>query len=572
MLATALVVLSLAAPASAQTLTYIEGTVRDANSGAPVADVCVSFGPPTACTAATNAQGYYRVDGVPAGDRSEWEIWYTKVGYKNHHAFGIVVRGPTTINVSIQQGAGNCARPSTPYRTAYLPNITKTLGGPDGWQTPFIIQNTTQGVITSLRVEFYRFSDGALVATRETCVLRPGNSYALVPNLMGDLADWSQFSVVAKSYMSDVVAVVNEHAGSGARAEAASYVGATSGARSVFLPNITRRFHGFVTPFIIQNLGVATTVATASFVSFDGTRTATVSRTIGPGRSQFVDPNSEPGLADGTQYAVTVAAAEPLSVVVNTHNDAPDVAAPVVYAANGLAGGAPTVRGPYAVKNQPGVGSGVSTIVVQNLGSVPTTVTLIFMRLGGGTPVAFAGPSVAPRASWAFDPRFVNGDPGQGLCSSAGSAGCLADGEYSFVAAGGPQASLAAVVNVIGTATAAGYSAIPVTSTRVYLPNVTRTLGGASGWTTPIFVQSAGATNVRLSWYRFSDGSLVTTQNVFVPDDAAIRVDPRTVPGLPDDSQFSVVAEGLDGQIAAIVHELNFQGGDGAMTYEGFAR
>src|SRR5205814_1440679 len=77
--------------------------------------------------------------------------------------------------------------------------------------------------------------------------------------------------------------------------------------KSVFLPNITRRFFGFDTPFIIQNLGTAATSATARFVSFDGSvPTVTALRTIDPGRSQFIDPNYEPGLVDGHQYAVTV--------------------------------------------------------------------------------------------------------------------------------------------------------------------------------------------------------------------------------------------------------------------------
>ncbi len=156
------------------------------------------------------------------------------------------------------------------------------------------------------------------------------------------------------------------------------------------------------------------------------------------------------------------------------------------------------------------------------------------------------------------------------LCAGA-MTGCLADGEYSFVAsaAGG---SLAAVVNVIGDTTAAGYTAMPAVTSRAYLPNVTKTLGGADGWTTPIYVQSVTATSVSASWYRFSDGSLVLAQNLAMTPGTTQRIDPRSVSALADDTQYAVVLEGNGGQVAAIVLELNFQGGDGAMIYEGFAR
>src|SRR5207249_502883 len=151
---------------------------------------------------------------------------------------------------------------------------------------------------------------------------------------------------------------VNEHQGSGTRAEALSYNGFTSGANTVYLPNITRRLFGlFVTPFIIQNLGDGAASVQATFRTFAGTGVpVTIARPIDPRRSTPIDPNSNgfnlgaPGLTDNKQYAVTVTSNQPVAVVVNTHADAASVANPVAYAADGVTGGASTIYAAYASK------------------------------------------------------------------------------------------------------------------------------------------------------------------------------------------------------------------------------
>src|SRR5207248_11347501 len=57
-----------------------------------------------------------------------------------------------------------------------------------------------------------------------------------------------------------------------------------------------------------------------SYRSFDGiTPTVTFTRSISPGQSQFIEPNSDdpnlgaPGLVDGKQYAVTITSPQPRS-------------------------------------------------------------------------------------------------------------------------------------------------------------------------------------------------------------------------------------------------------------------
>jgi hypothetical protein len=461
---------------------------------------------------------------------------------------------------------GACRTAAAPTTTAYLPNVTKTLGGPQGFQTPFIVQNTGKAS-TDLEVSFYGFSDGALITCHKVTGLAPGASFAHVPNTDADLPDNAQMSVVIRSFGSTVVGVVNQHGGS---VESDAYSAATKGATLVYLPNVVREFFGYHSPAIIQNLGTATAVVTATFRSFDGAvPTRTFFRTIAPGQSRVIEPNSDdpsvgaPGLIGGKQYSVTIESSQPISVVLNTHNDGPDASAPLFYSANGVSGGGTTVYGSYAVKNANG--GRVSTIVVQNLSGGPVTPSLTFTPLGGGSSQAFTSPAaIQSGAAWAFDPRFTNGVATSSAVPCTGpSAGCLGNGEYSFVAQAG--AAVAAMVNVIGPSSGMGYTANPTPSTSYFLPNV---LASYFGWNTPIFIQSVSATSAKLIWTPFTAGP-VTTQTVSLTAGAAIRIDPRSVPGLLAGRQYAVTLT-TNGSAGAIVMELHDSGGDNAMIYSGF--
>jgi hypothetical protein len=570
-------VLTLASLLLAQSSAYavepsLSGTVTDINTGLPINNVCVAVGPPVRCATSTKADGTYFLDMTGAPNGLKWDVRFLlgNPPQIKKEFLGVVVNGPTVVSGAID-ASGFVTPPAcgplnaaTPTATNYMPNITKTLGGPAGWQTPFIVQNTGLASAT-LEVSWYKFTDGSC-AKRINITRAPGTSYAYVPNNDPTIPDNSQFSVVVRSYGSTVVSVVNEHQGSGARAEAMSYDGFSGGTMSVFLPNITRRFFGYVTPFIIQNLGTATTTATAQFQERGGTDQMSAVRVIDPGRSQFVDPNSTLGLVDGKAYSVTVTANQPIAVVVNTHNDAPSVANPVAYSADGIALGGTTLYAPYFAKNASRVG--VSTMVVQNVGGGAATPSLKFTRLGGGNATTLSLGSVNASNSAAFDPRYTNGNTAQPLCGAGASPGCLADGEYSVeVTAGG--GTTAAAVSVIGAASAMGYTALTQATPKYFLPNVTRTLGGFDGWTTPILLQSTTATTATLAWYRFTDGVLVTQQSVPLTPGSGVRIDPRAVPGLTDDTQYAVVATS-SGNIAAIVVELA-NNGDNAMIYEGFS-
>ncbi len=441
--------------------------------------------------------------------------------------------------------------------TVYLPNITKMLGGADGWQTPFIVQNVGSSA-TDVQLDFYSFS-GQFVKTRYVAGVAPGTSFFHSPNHDPELAPGGQFSVVIRSASSPVVVVVNEHQNQldPVRQEALSYSGISRGSTKVFLPYTAYAVRGWLTTMIIQNLGATVATVSAKFVSFDGTKTVTLTRTIAVGRSQFIDPRIEPTLTSGVEYAVTMTANQPVGVVVNAHNDAAGVPTPMGFSYNGVLPmqDADTFV-PYAVKNADG---GRSTrLLIQNIGLTPATPAVFFRRLGdsSGSALGLEAPSpVAPGATFVDDLVQLS---------------ALPNGEYAAHVTGGQFAVVSATTS---PTTAMGFTNYTGNSNLFYLPNITRTLGGPNGWTTPIIIQSVSGfvRTARLSWYRFADGALMTTQTLTgLTYGASVRVDPRAVAGLSDDTQYAVVVETPAGGVAVVVTELNFGGGDAAMAYEGF--
>ena len=436
--------------------------------------------------------------------------------------------------------------------TIYLPNIVKMLGGADGWNTPFIVQNVGSST-TNLTFDFRRFSDGAVVKTRTVAGLAPGTSVFHAPNADPELAAGGQYSVVIKSFGSPVVAVVNEHQNEAnpQRQEALSYDGLSTGSTKVYLPYVAALSAGFYCTVITQNVGTAFAQVTADFKSYDGLKTAQLSRGIIAGGSQFIDPRFEANLVAGTDYSVTMTSTQPIGVVVNCHNDDAAVLAPRAFSYNGvLATNEIRAFAPYVAKNASGRSS---RVIVQNAGTAPAQPVLYWGSLGGPITTFLNGPaSLAPGSIWAYD--F--------------STSSVPDGERSIYVKGG---QFAVLVDTRSATTAMAYTGGAEFSNHVYVPNITRTLGGPTGWTTPIVVQSQDGFAATLKWYRFADGVLVYTQQLSfgLQPGMSIRVDPRSIPQLSDDTQYAVSIEASAGGVGAVVLELNDRGGDSAMAYEG---
>lgn len=389
----------------------------------------------------------------------------------------------------------------------YLPNITKTLGGRDGWTTPIVVQNAGS-TSTVISVAMYRFSDGTLVTTLRSPTLIAGQGWyfdiAATPALPHD----TQFSAVVTAAHGEAAAVVIE----GSLRSFMSYRGVTSGASTVYLPNITRRLGGtggWDTPFIVQNLGTLSTTASVSFYEFgSGALALRVDGVvIAPGRSQSFSPWVMDGLADDRQYSVVVegSAGSQLFAIVNEHQ------ADQAMAYEGLTGGAASVFLPRIVKNAAGWSS---PFVVQNLGSAASTVSMVFHRANGAVAGRLDGVPLQAGRSHAVDVRFA-------------PAG-LPDGEYSVVVRGATNARLGAIVNQHHTANKAmSYQGVPDPTNIAYIPYVqSRNL--SEEWSTVITAQNAGtaAADITIHVNDLGDGSRKASKDFkAVAPGAFVRLD-----------------------------------------------
>ena len=467
----------------------------------------------------------------------------------------------------VARAAGGCDSLEAPTTTVYLPNVTKTLGGPSGWVTPFYVQNAG-AIQTTVEASFYRFRDGGLIACHKIAGLEPGASFVDNPDADADLPDDTQFSVVVKSFGAPIIAVVNQLQSSGATQQALSYSGFTQGDLVVSLPNVTRRFFGYDVPFIVQDLGTTTAAVSARFISFDGKSTFTRSFTVAPGRSAVVDPDFEPafngapntGLVDGTQYGVTLTSTQPIAVVVNAHSEA---GAPVAFSHNGIGKGATTLYAPYAAKAAP-PGDTFSPIVVQNLGTTATDVQLVFTSFNATlAPQTFALRAIPAGGAQAFDPRFTAGTTTP--CAVV-SAACLGNGEYSLKITAAN--AIAAVVLPNSATTAAAYLAATTLSPRVLVPVALRRIGGRDGWTTRMVAYTGGPAQLTARVFAIPSGDLKATFPLPVGAAGSTSFDLNAVAGLADDAQYSVTVDGGGVSLTAIALERAATGGDAFMAYE----
>lgn len=437
--------------------------------------------------------------------------------------------------------------------TVYLPNITKTLGGASGWTTPIVVQNT--GTIPSdVTITLYRFSDGAQAAQVKTPQLKPGQSWSFDPRTNAQLPNDTQFSAVVQATTGQVAATVIEGSGSSWMA----YAGTTTGASTVYLPNITRNLGGAAgwnTPFIVQNIGTKATTAAVSFYSFgDGSLAKTIENVkLEPGRSQAFLTWAINGLRDDAQYAVVVRgpADAQLYAIVN------EVSGSMAMSYEGLLGGSDVVYLPNVLKYLGGSDHWFTPFIVQNLGATATSVSVEFYSFDTGARVAtLSGLILQPGRSAPVDVRF--------------NPVTLPAGSYSVVLRGAKDSLLGAVVNEVDPGAGMAMSYLGVGKTQAlpsaYLPFLQKNVATA-GWFSPIVAQNVGAAATDITLTIFDGNGEVAMQKVFaaVKPGAAAVYDPRSDRRLKNGTYSGLVQAAEN--VSAVVNIAGAVSGDYAMAF-----
>lgn len=465
---------------------------------------------------------------------------------------GVLAVGLALVLVLSGLGFDRLTTGATPG-AVYLPNVTKTLGGPSGWTTPIVVQNTGNDA-TMISAALYRFSDGAYVTTLTTPRLVAGQGWTFDLAALPQVPNDTQFAAVVTAATGSVTAVVLE--GSGSQGWM-SYGGTGGGGGTLYLPNITRTLggpDGWTTPFIVQNLGATTATASVSFYRFaDGSLARRIDGvSIAPGRSQSFVPQIIDGLSDDAQYSVVVqgSAGAELYAIVNEHQGAQ------AMSYEGVLAGAQTVHLPYVQKHVGGAGGWSSPFIVQNVGAALATFSISFYTTTTGV-LAAQIPSVVlePGRSFADDVRFTPAS--------------LPAGEYSAVIRGNNGAKLAAIVNQqhLTNGQAMSYAGATDSALTLYAPYIAKRAGNEQ-WYSGMVVQNAGtaATDLIVQIFDVGDGSRKQTKIYKAVAPGAAIVYAAAAEPIGAYLAYSAVVT-ADQPLAAVVNSTGSGGGDVALSY-----
>jgi hypothetical protein len=315
-----------------------------------------------------------------------------------------------------------------------FPNIVRNYSG---FNSPLYIQNAGTATATGT-LTFYKFSDGSQAAQVPLSLL-PAQSAVIDPASVNGLVDGTQYSAVAVSTNAQPLAgMVNEMTSSGLTVMAYDGLLAADGGLSLYMPNITRNYFGWNTPFVVQNDGTSSTNITATYYKFtDGSLAATFGPyNIGQNLSHPFRPYSDTpttgSLQDGTQYSVVVTSdSQPIISIVNEVNSTTEA---MSYRGFSTTGSTLNVSMPNITRNYVGWNT---PFVVQNIGTGSTNVTATYYKFSDGSLAATFGPySVGQNLSHAFRPY-----------SDTPATGSLQDNtQYSVVVTSDSQ-SIVSVVN-----------------------------------------------------------------------------------------------------------------------------
>lgn len=434
------------------------------------------------------------------------------------------------------------------------------------WRSPFVVQNMGDSKAT-VYVDYYRMSDGSHIASAmETFDLEPGRAKAVRPYLNPDPALTDGLYSVVVSGTRPLAAIVNELA----TGREMAYNALQPGTQKVFMPNVTKEYYTFSTPFYIQNSGDVDATVTLEFYDFNtGTRVDSATRLISltPNVSYEYDPMviSNAELPTNKQYAVVATAGAGQSIVGAVNQIGRDTD----LAYSGFPGGGPNVFLPNMVKGYAGY---ITPAVIQNVGTTTAYVNVEYYGFDG-TPYPLAGKKnyelkpgrSLPERPWTYPDNVL--PPNK---------------QYSVVVRGQPGDELVAIVNqnrsLADHKDGSAYDGFNEGKQFVFAPNTAK---GYYGYITPIVIQNVGdaAATITVRYYDFNTGAewpAAGLKNYTLAPGRSVAERPWTYndTDLAPNAQYSVVVEGAPGDLlVAIVNQVKLDSGvDNSSAYEGFGR
>lgn len=431
------------------------------------------------------------------------------------------------------------------------------------WNSPFVVQNIGS-TAAMVYVEYYRISDGAFISTAtESFSVNPGRGRLVDPKLNPDPNLTAGLYSVVISSDEPVAAVVSEEATN----RQMGYTGLEAGGEKVYLPNITKNYYTFNTPFYIQNSGTGTTSVTIEFFYFNtGQKVTSATKLISlaPNVSYEYDPALIPNgeLPTNMQYSVVATAAAGGSIVGAVNQ----ISSNTYLAYTGFSGGADTVYAPNIVKGYAGY---ITPAVIQNVGTAEAWVTVEYWGMTDGVFYSGAGAKNVPLG------------PGLSLPERPWT---WADGvlptnkQYSMIIKGRAGDKLVAIVNQNRSGAAytdgTAYNAFTTGFQNVYVPWVMK---GYGGYLTPMVIQNVGTGSATFSvrYYDLETGveyPNAGAKNQVLAAGQSIPERPWTYsdPNLPNNKRFTVVIEGQAGnKLAAICTHVKSGTVDLSFAYEG---
>lgn len=243
------------------------------------------------------------------------------------------------------------------------------------------VQNTSAGP-ANVTVTYKDYTTGATIAAATQSATIPAyTSKIFYQNDNAGLPDMFRGGAVIESAAPLAVVVNNANLGTAvASAGFESYNGLSTGATKVYLPKQTVNYSGYQSSFTAQNVGTVAATMTAVF-TFGATTFTKVSPVIQPGGSwgPYLATEADSGITTGFSGSgsAIITCAQPIVAVAAEVNSAKGYS--VIWNAVPDGSGTSAVLYPKFDRNYSNYNGGIQ---VQNVGTLPTTLSLVFSQSG----------------------------------------------------------------------------------------------------------------------------------------------------------------------------------------------